>query len=150
MKLTRGGEYALRAVLYLAQGRPAKVHMVSTVAEAQEIPARFLAKIFQTLAKAGFVTSHRGVKGGFSLTRPAEEITLKDVIEAIVGPVALNRDAAAPLNQVWKDAQEQMLQALSRVTFAELASADRHEPGVAMARPLRPLIATDAGRPQAA
>jgi len=138
MKLTRGGEYALRAVLHLTQQGETKVQMVSSVAAAQEIPQRFLAKIFQVLTRAGIVASHRGVKGGFSLKRPADEITLKDVIEAVEGPVSLNRDAAGPLHHVWEEAQEQMLRALSRVTFAELARAHAHPLGMGAARPFRP------------
>jgi len=150
MKLTRGGEYALRAVLYLAQEGETKVHMVSAVAETQEIPPRFLAKIFQILAKAGLVVSHRGVKGGFSLRRPAAEITMKDVIEAVEGPVSLNRDTTGTLHHVWKEAQDQMLQALSRVTFAELARVHQHPLGVPTAYALRPRPEASVGQPSAA
>src|SRR5512147_1501351 len=111
MKLTRGGEYAIRGVLYLAQQNDGKVNMLSAIAKAQDVPPRFLAKIFQALAKAGIVKSHRGAKGGFSLARPASDVTLKDVIEAIEGPLFLNvclavpgecsREALCPIHSVW-------------------------------------------------
>jgi DNA-binding IscR family transcriptional regulator len=55
MKLTRGGEYGIRGVLYLAQQDNGKVNMLSAIAKAQDVPPRFLAKIFQALAKAGVV-----------------------------------------------------------------------------------------------
>lgn len=135
MKLTRGGEYGIRGVLYLAQQDNGKVNMLSAIAKAQDVPPRFLAKIFQALAKAGIVKSHRGAKGGFSLGRPAEEVTIKDVIEAIEGPIHLNvclmapgecsRDKICPMHKVWEEAQEKMMGVLSRANFAELAKAER-------------------------
>jgi Rrf2 family protein len=131
MKLTRGGEYGIRGVLYLAQQEEGKVSMLSAIAKAQDVPPRFLAKIFQALAKGGVVKSHRGAKGGFSLAKPASEITIKDVIEAVEGPTYLNvclaapgecnRQALCPIHSVWEDAQEKMMGVLSQKNFAELA-----------------------------
>jgi Rrf2 family transcriptional regulator, iron-sulfur cluster assembly transcription factor len=131
MKLTRGGEYGIRGVLYLAKQEQGKVSMLSAIAEAQDVPPRFLAKIFQSLAKAGVVKSHRGAKGGFSLARPAAEVTIKDVIEAVEGPIHLNvciaspgecdRDEVCPVHAVWKEAQENMMETLGRTNFADLA-----------------------------
>lgn len=135
MKLTRGGEYGIRGVLYLAQQNNGKVNMLSAIAKAQEVPPRFLAKIFQALAKAGIVKSHRGAKGGFSLARSADEITIKDVIEAIEGPIYLNvclmgpgecsRDKICPMHKVWEEAQDKMMGVLARANFSELAKAER-------------------------
>lgn len=135
MKLTRGGEYGIRGVLYLAQQDNGKVSMLSAIAKAQEVPPRFLAKIFQALAKAGIVKSHRGAKGGFSLARMPADVTMKDVIEAIEGPIFLNvclmspgecnRDKICPMHTVWEEAQEKMMEVLDRANFAELAKAER-------------------------
>lgn len=135
MKLTRGGEYGIRGVLYLAHQDNGKVSMLSAIAKAQDVPPRFLAKIFQALAKAGIVRSHRGAKGGFSLARPAVEITIKDVIEAIEGPVYLNvclvgpgecsRDKICPMHRVWEDAQAKMMGVLGQSNFADLVKAER-------------------------
>ena len=135
MKLTRGGEYGIRGVMYLAQHDDGKVSMLSTIAKAQDVPPRFLAKIFQALAKAGVVKSHRGAKGGFSLGRPASEITMKDVIEAIEGPICLNlclitegecsRDKICPAHAIWEEAQGKMMDVLSRANFTDLARAER-------------------------
>ncbi len=130
MKLTRGGEYGIRGVLYLAQQDEGKVSMLSAIAKSQDVPPRFLAKIFQALAKAGVVKSHRGAKGGFSLARPASEITIKDVIEAVEGPIYLNvclmeagecnRTSLCPMHAIWEQAQEQMMAVLARANFSEL------------------------------
>jgi len=135
MKLTRGGEYGILGVLYLAQQDNGKVSMLSAIAKAQDVPPRFLAKIFQSLAKAGIVKSHRGAKGGFSLARMPADVTMKDVIEAIEGPIFLNvclmspgecnRDKICPMHTVWEEAQEKMMEVLDRANFAELAKAER-------------------------
>jgi len=123
MKLTRGSEYGIRGILYLAQHSNIRVSMLSAIAASQDIPPLFLAKIFQALAKAGLVKSHRGAKGGFSLARPAKEITVKDVIEAVEGPIDLTRDQMSPGHVVWMEAQRKMTDVLSRANFADLAAA---------------------------
>jgi Rrf2 family transcriptional regulator, iron-sulfur cluster assembly transcription factor len=135
MKLTRGGEYAIRGVLYLALQEEGKVSMLSAIAKAQDVPPRFLAKIFQALAKGGVVKSHRGAKGGFSLARPAAEVTVKDVVEAVEGPVYLNVCLAAPgecertdlcaVHPMWTEAQGKMMEVLGRTNFADLAKTER-------------------------
>jgi len=125
MQLTRGGEYGLRSVLYLAQQDTGKISMVSRIAEAEAIPPRFLAKILQMLGKAGLVKSLRGAKGGFSLTRPSSQITVKDVIEAIDGPLYLSRGTASPLRDILEEAQATMVQVLSRANFADLAKTEQ-------------------------
>ncbi len=135
MKLTRGGEYGIRGVLYLAQQDNGKISMLSAIAKAQDVPPRFLAKIFQALARAGIVRSYRGAKGGFSLGRAAGEITIKDVIEAIEGPIYLNvclvgpgectRDKICPMHRVWEEAQDKMMGVLARANFADLVKAER-------------------------
>jgi Rrf2 family transcriptional regulator, iron-sulfur cluster assembly transcription factor len=134
MKLTRGGEYGIRGVLYLAQQDDGKVSMLSAIAQAQDVPPRFLAKIFQALAKAGVVKSHRGAKGGFSLARPATEISIKDVIEAVEGPIYLNvcltgpgecdRDITCSMHAVWEDAQAKMMSVLAKANFGDLAKTN--------------------------
>ncbi len=124
MHLTRGGEYGLWGVLYLAHQADGKVNRVSAIAEAQGIPPRFLAKLFQMLAKAGVLKSHRGIRGGFSLARSAADITIRDIIEAIEGPICLCRDDTEPARSVWKRVQEALIGVLSRNTLADLVRAD--------------------------
>ena len=153
MKLTRGGEYGILGVLYLARQEDGKISVLSEIAKAQEVPPLFLAKVFQALCKAGVVKSRRGVKGGFSLARAACEITIKEVIEAIEGPIDLNRDKLSPMHAIWVEAQEQMAGVLSRTNFADLAHAERelqslrprplagpHDIGGEAQRPTLPLV----------
>ncbi len=76
MKLTGGGEYGIRGMLYLAMQPPYAVALFSAISSSQQIPESYLSKILQSLTKAGLIRSHRGFKGGYSLGRPAEAITI--------------------------------------------------------------------------
>jgi len=130
LQLTRGSEYGIRAMMYLA-GRPfGEICSLREVSSAQDVPESFLAKIFQSLVHAGIVVSHRGARGGFALARPAEEITPAQVIEAVDGPIALNHCVVWPescgnspdcrMHEVWTTAQTAVLDVLSETSFAEL------------------------------
>src|SRR5512138_237162 len=91
MELTRKGEYAIRGIVYLAQQPPGKIALISEIAEATDVPQTFLAKIFQSFAKLGLVQSFRGTGGGFLLGRSPSQITLRQVVEAVEGPIMPNR-----------------------------------------------------------
>ena len=93
MQFTKAEEYGVHGVIYLAEKDRSMVTPLSEISEAQGIPEKFLAKIFQSLSKAGIVRSHRGVRGGFTLARDPEEITIKEVLETIQGPYHLMKDA---------------------------------------------------------
>lgn len=130
LQLTRDGEYAVRAVLYLASQPEGKVSLVNEISEAQDVPRSYLSKIMQHLTKAGLVRSRRGAKGGFILARPANEITLRETIEAIEGPIHLNvclikkgecpRDEVCPVHPIWKEAQRKLFEVLDSKTMADL------------------------------
>lgn len=133
LQLTRGGEYGVRAITYLGRHPVGHVSSLRDVGREQDIPESFLAKIFQSLVRAGLVTSHRGAHGGFSLARSAGEITMREVIEAIDGPISLNacvlwpedcrRSNHCAMHAVWLRAQERMMSALDEVTIADLVPA---------------------------
>lgn len=86
-KLSKGSEYAIAGLVYMAE-RPSSGHAgVEEVSRATGISSQYLAKIFRTLGTRGIVSSARGRDGGFMLARAPEEITLLEVVEAIDGPV---------------------------------------------------------------
>jgi Rrf2 family protein len=91
MNLTQATDNAFRAVLYLAKLPPGQVVDAQTIAKSEDIPLRFLLKIMHILSKQGFVKSFRGVGGGFALAKEAENITLLDIVQAMEGPVVINR-----------------------------------------------------------
>jgi Rrf2 family protein len=96
MRLNQATDYAFRSVLYLSLLPRGQVVEAKLIAEEENIPMRFLLKIMRLLTRAGFVESYRGINGGYALARPPEEITLRDVIEAIEGPIQINRCLISP------------------------------------------------------
>ena len=127
IRLTRAGEYAVRGMAYLATRPKDSLTLIPDIANAQRVSSSFLAKIFQGLSKAGLVESQRGATGGVSLARDASEINLRDVIEAVEGPMALNQCLASenpcenvktcPLSPVWREAQMKLLSVLEGFTL---------------------------------
>jgi len=86
MQFTKAEAYGIFGVLYLADQPNGKVTPLSEISENQSVPEKFLAKIFQSLSKSGLIRSHRGVKGGFSLGRDPEDISVREIVENIQGP----------------------------------------------------------------
>src|ERR1700754_5222636 len=87
LRLTKKADYGLMALKYLAEQQSGTAHSAKDIAEAYHIPPQLLAKILQTLAKAGILVSHAGTNGGYALARPAKQITAFEVIRAIDGPL---------------------------------------------------------------
>src|SRR5438309_11789364 len=87
LRLTKKADYGLMALKYLAEQRDGSAHSAKDIAEAYHIPPQLLAKILQTLARAGLLVSHAGTNGGYALSRPAKEISAFEVIRAIDGPL---------------------------------------------------------------
>jgi Rrf2 family protein len=130
MQITRQADYAVRAVLYLARLGGTERAATSAVAQEKRIPPSFLAKIISQLSIAGLLHTSRGARGGVTLARPARDITLLEVIEAIDGPIQLNEcvgdeancsfDEDCPLRSVWCDAQEMLVKRLKGTNFHQL------------------------------
>lgn len=109
--------------------------MVSEIARGCEVPRSFLAKILQRLARAGVVRSHRGVGGGFQLVRHAGELSLRDVVEIMQGPVALNicveekdrcsRSGVCVVHPVWVRASADLEKLLGKYTFQRLMGEEK-------------------------
>lgn len=136
MQITRAGEYGVLGLLALSRRPIGEVAMIDVVAAEEEVPVSFLGKIFQSLARAGIVKSARGSGGGFALARDPGEITILQVIEAIEGPIALQRclddDAGCEnitgcaLCGLLTEAQDRVKEVFQATTLRELAG--RHLP----------------------
>src|ERR1700716_3920710 len=85
MLYSRSAEYAIRSFVYLARVPSGKFAMARQIAEEEQIPAHFLAKILQELTRKGLLRSSKGPTGGFSLRMPASQIRLLDLVEALDG-----------------------------------------------------------------
>lgn len=89
MKLSKRGEYGLRAMVDLAaQGAPGNVIPLKEIAQREQMPVKFLEQILLTLKNAGLLQSRMGVGGGYHLAKPADQITLGQIVRVLDGPLA--------------------------------------------------------------
>ena len=134
MRVSAKVDYALRACLELAAAPPGPVKG-ERIATAQAIPPKFLENILLDLRQAEIVASRRGVEGGYWLARPAEEISVADVIRAVEGPIASVRGerpenvayegSAAALRETWLDLRAAMRGVLEETSLADLVARAR-------------------------
>ena len=125
-------DYAVRAMAQLAAAPPDHPVKAEDIATAQDIPLKFLLGILSDLKRGYLVRSQRGAEGGYALARPAEEITLADVIRVIDGPLANVHDLslselsyagpAKGLREVWMAVRASLRSVLETTTLADLAA----------------------------
>ncbi|HEY1916095.1 MAG TPA: Rrf2 family transcriptional regulator [Streptosporangiaceae bacterium] len=136
MRLSARADYALRAAIEIATISDSHV-TAEQVARAQQIPVKFLETILTQLRRAGLVRSQRGPDGGFWLARPADEITLADIIRAIDGQLLGVRGerpenigyigAAEPLQRVWIALRASERAILEEVNLGQIVSGELPE-----------------------
>lgn len=131
MRISYKGDYALKAILDLAQyyNEPVTIY---DIAKRQDIPVKFLEQILLQLKREGFLISRRGAKGGYLLSRPPKKIILGDVIRVIDGPIAPitcvsknNRtqcdfSVRCVLYDIFEQVRDQISKIVDNVTFADL------------------------------
>jgi Rrf2 family protein len=133
MRVTAKVDYAVRAAVLLADAaqREAGPLKGEQIANAQQIPVKYLENILSELRQAGIVRSQRGADGGYWLGRPADDVTLADIIRAVEGPLANVRgerpealrypDGAGALQDVWIATRAALRSVLEHVTLADVA-----------------------------
>lgn len=130
LQLSSEGRYGLRALVYLAQtGEKATA---DTISAEVKVPRRLLARIMAKLSHAGLVASQEGRGGGSRLACPPDEVTLKDVVEALEGPFEVTRcimeDRACgegrpcAMHEAWEEGQETILDYLGAQTLSEFVA----------------------------
>ncbi|MBI4905400.1 MAG: Rrf2 family transcriptional regulator [Acidobacteria bacterium] len=128
MIFSKSSEYAIRAFLYLADREPGKLVMAKQIADEAGLPAHFLAKLLQQLARKGLVKSNKGPSGGFTLGMPAKEITLFRIVEAVEGvetstePQAVNGngDSHSLTQDGWIEVRSRIVDYLERTSLASI------------------------------
>jgi Rrf2 family transcriptional regulator, iron-sulfur cluster assembly transcription factor len=128
--INRGTDYATRTMLYVAGAVNGDTATTQEIAERQGISQVFLSKIVQRLVQAGLLRTYRGASGGVTLSQPPSDINLRQIIEAMEGPITLNRcltgpgecfrENICPLHEVWLKAQEDLLTVLESTTLDRL------------------------------
>ncbi len=136
MEISRQADYAIRAILDLAHVPSGELIQTREIAVRQEIPEKYLPTIVRTLARAGLLRTLRGSHGGIALSRDPGLITLRQVVEAIDGPVLLNRclirpgectvgsDGFCSLHHFWEQMVQEIQEKMDAINFGELAVGD--------------------------
>lgn len=134
MRVSAKADYAVRAAAELAAAGDEEPVKGEKLAEAQDIPLQFLEHILLELKHAGIVRARRGAKGGYWLAKPADEVTIADVVRAVEGPIAHVQSAppesieyrgnAKSLQQVWIAVRANLRAVLEHVTLADLVSGE--------------------------
>ncbi len=139
MKITQEADYALRMMYRLTQAAATGNAVVgaATLAEGVAVPTRFGLKILHKLSVAGLVKTSRGISGGYSLNRAPDELTVRQIIEAVDGPIALNRclctdydclnnpdKSVCRLHHIFETLNAQITERLDRLTLSLLTDAD--------------------------
>ena len=141
LEITRQADYALRAAVEVARMPYGDRAPTATIATQQDIPLPFLAKIVSQLVVRGILEATRGASGGVSLARPADTITMLEVIEAIDGPITVNRctrdpaacdrSATCPFCEIFTEAQQALVNKLEGTTLDSLVQKTLEMEGAA-------------------
>lgn len=133
MIYSRSAEYAIRAFVHLADVPSGKYAMVKQIAATSDIPAHFLAKILQQLARKGFLRSSKGPTGGFCLRRPATDISLLEIVDAVDGledyqrclggMAECNDQMQCGLHDSWKALRSRIIEYLEGTSVADVAKS---------------------------
>lgn len=133
MRVSAKADYAVRAAAELAAAEEGPIKG-ERLAEAQDIPLQFLEHILLELKHQGIVRARRGAKGGYWLARPADEVTIADVVRAVEGPIAHVQSTppeaieysgnSAHLQEVWIAVRASLRGVLEETTLADLVSGN--------------------------
>jgi len=128
MIYSRSAEYAIRSFVYLARIPEGRFAMARHIAEEEQIPAHFLAKILQELTRKGLLRSNKGPSGGFSLRLPANQIRLLDLVEALDGAALAESLEQAPwVLDSFRDLHSRIMDYLESNTIADVVKALEHK-----------------------
>ncbi len=133
MQLTRGCEYAIRGLVYLAKAPAGEPVLLADIAKGIGAPTNYLSNLFQVLTRLGLVASHRGAKRGYTLSRLPKDINMREIVEGLEGPITISactmdrgwcdheRDCAMYL--LWNGIQESIVKRLEETNLATLTNA---------------------------
>ncbi|MEE9553016.1 MAG: Rrf2 family transcriptional regulator [candidate division Zixibacteria bacterium] len=136
MQISRKSDYALRAMVYVAAWEDNKVCSINEIAEAEQVPREYLAKILKELSLQGFLHSYKGIHGGYRLAKNRDKVTFLSIIEAMQGKIAVNdcirhsnpdgcgRKPGCAMHAFWKAEQERVTKSLGSVSLDSLDYAE--------------------------
>ena len=147
LRLSKKADYALMAMKHLAMRPDAPSASAREIAEQYDIPIELMAKVLQRLARSGLLTSHQGTRGGYTLARSTESISVADIIQAIDGPLTVTACSTEDeqceqftkcnvRDPLWR-IKDRILTALSTCSLAEITTETPYEAPVAIPLSLR-------------
>ena len=128
ISVTSKSRYAVVALAELARSGTEPVP-IGQIAERRGMPVQFLEQLFSTLRRAGILASHRGAKGGYTLARPPEQITVLEVVQALDGVVG---EEGKEAGGIWADGVEALRETFRSNTIADIARRESQESGAGM------------------
>jgi FeS assembly SUF system regulator len=130
IRITKQTDYGVVLLTHVA-GQPERMFNAPDLAAETHLPLPMVSKILKLLTRDGVLVSHRGVKGGYSLARPPQAISMAEIIAALEGPIAITEcieevgdcahERLCPVRSNWHRINEAVLAALSGITLAEMA-----------------------------
>jgi FeS assembly SUF system regulator len=130
IRITKEADYGIMLLAYLAERPLGQVHAAREIARWSGLSVPMVSKILRALAQGRIVTSHRGVSGGYSLDRPAEETSVAQVIRALDGPISIvqcgaepgacDQESGCPTRTNWARISREVERALERVPISEM------------------------------
>jgi len=120
MNISVKGEYALQAIFDLAAQPPGEPVKIADIARRQKIPQKFLELILAGLKQGGFVESRRGAEGGYKLSRPADQITVGEVLRFVEEGKRARHAPPGAFTDLWQRVDQSVSKILDRTSFAEV------------------------------
>lgn len=137
MKLSTKGRYGVRLMFDLATHYGNGPIFLKDIAERQGISEKYLWQLIPPLKQAGLVTSTRGAHGGYELSRPPEQITVRDIVSTVEGPLSLvdcvgdpsicARQDTCVINGVWSEISAKLIQAMEIITLASMVEKQQKQ-----------------------
>jgi Rrf2 family transcriptional regulator, cysteine metabolism repressor len=129
ISVTSKSRYAVVAMAELARSAEERPVPIATVAERRGMPVQFLEQLFSTLRRAGLLESYRGMRGGYTLARPADEITVLEVVQALDGKVG---EEGKEAGGIWAEGVDALRGVFSQTTIADIARREAEDVGSRM------------------
>ncbi|MDQ3572638.1 MAG: Rrf2 family transcriptional regulator [Actinomycetota bacterium] len=126
ISVTSKSRYAVVAMAELARSGGDRPVPIAQIAERREMPVQFLEQLFSTLRRGGLLQSQRGVKGGYTLARPPEEITVLEVVQVLDGKVG---EEGREAGGIWEEGVEALRDVFRSTTIADIARREATEAG---------------------
>lgn len=130
LRITKIADYGFILLVHMSKQDPALLHNAKDLSATIGIPLPTVSKVLKILTQGGILKSHQGSKGGYSLIRPAAQITAVEILEAVEGPVAITDcssvegcDRNCQVSNSWQKVNVTVVQALKNLSLADMAEA---------------------------